>query len=59
MAKVECPVCGAKVKTSSFIFTATPYRCTNCRTRLTVAPGFFRNHVSDWDEPSEGDEGGG
>lgn len=48
---MKCPNCGKKVKTP-LLLQNTTVRC-ECGTRVTVAPGFWRNKIVDWETPEE------
>lgn len=54
---LKCPQCGRKIKTSAFLFQNTRFRC-ECGTRVTVAPGLFKNKVVDWETPEEREKKG-
>lgn len=49
---LKCPQCGRKIKTSWFLTQNTVFRC-ECGTRVTVAPGLFRDRIVDWETPEE------
>jgi len=48
----KCPNCGEKINTSPFMIQNTTVRC-KCGTRVTVAPGLFKDSIVDWETPKE------
>ncbi len=48
---LKCPHCGRKLEVP-WILQNTIVRC-KCGTRVTVAPGFWRKKIVDWETPKE------
>lgn len=51
---LKCPKCRRKLKYSAWSVILRPItvRC-ECGTRVTIAPGFWKDQVIDWETPAE------
>ena len=54
----KCPNCKRPIKSSPFMFSATKFRC-QCGARVSLAPGMWSNHITDWEMPPDRSDNGG
>ena len=49
---MNCPNCGKIIRTSHFQVQNFTVKC-ECGTKVTIAPGYFKDSIVDWETPEQ------